>query len=59
MMGCVPLRSGTVLVKDLPTHYGQLAVMVKKCFLCQGFTIDQIAWGHLGIFIAIITREKI
>ncbi|GAB2216803.1 hypothetical protein Droror1_Dr00024583 [Drosera rotundifolia] len=34
MMCCVPLRSGIVLVKDLPTLYGKLAVIVKKCFMC-------------------------
>ncbi|GAB2212419.1 hypothetical protein Droror1_Dr00020382 [Drosera rotundifolia] len=59
MMGVVPLRSRTVLVKDLPTHYGRLTVIVKKRFLCQGFAVDQIARGHLRIVTTIIARAKI
>lgn len=39
--------------------HGQLAAIVKKCFLCQGFAIDQIASGHLRIVAAIVTRAKI
>ncbi|GAB2229308.1 hypothetical protein Droror1_Dr00023447 [Drosera rotundifolia] len=59
MIGGVPLRSGTVLVKDLPTHYGQLVVIVKKCFLCQSFAYDQMAQGHLRIVAAIIMGANI
>ncbi|GAB2209821.1 hypothetical protein Droror1_Dr00027046 [Drosera rotundifolia] len=33
--------------------------LLKKCFLCQGFVVDQIASGHLRIVASIVTGAKI